>query len=115
MRLDEDETKRAAHPVLMADPAPSGTTPELLNHIKTLHSNLGHSSSRALARAIKMSGGSDQAVQAAVLYRFPVCTRLKEPKPTNPGKLTDKYTQFGDLVCVDLLHCRIEMELLDHL
>ena len=28
--------------------------------------------------------------------------RLKEPKPTIPGQLTHKYTQFGDLVCVDL-------------
>ena len=38
------------------EPAPEG---QLLLAIKTLHSNLGHPGSRALARAVRLSGGSD--------------------------------------------------------
>ena len=70
--------------------------------IKTLHSNLGHPSSRTLARAIKLSGGSDEAVQAALSYRCPVCVRLKEPKPANPAKLSKRWKHFGDMVAVAL-------------
>ena len=98
-RLSAQQSERT---VLVADPAPSIQDPQLLIAIKTLHSNLGHPSSRALARAIKLSGGSDTAVSAALAYRCPTCERLREPKPANPAKLSDRWKNFGDLVCVDL-------------
>ena len=90
------------HEVLLTDPAESPSTPALMTAIKTLHSNLGHPSSRALARAIRLTGGSDEAVAAALAYRCPTCVRLKEPKPVNPAKLNDKFNNFSDLVCIDL-------------
>ena len=88
--------------MLLTDPIESTFTPALLTAIKTLHSNLGHPSSRALARSIRLTGGSDEAVAAALAYKCPTCTRLKEPRPVNPAKLNDKFPNFGDLVCVDM-------------
>ena len=88
--------------VLTAVPMPGAGDTKLMSVIKTLHSNLGHPSSRSLARAIKLSGGSDAAVKAALEFRCSVCTRLKEPKPANPAKLDSRWKKFGDLVCVDL-------------
>ena len=88
--------------VHLTDPIESTFTPALLTAIRTLHSNLGHLSSRALARSIRLTGGSDEAVAAALAYRCPTCVRLKEPKPVNPAKLNDKFSNFSDLVCVDL-------------
>ena len=67
-----------------------------------LHSNLGHPGPRALARAIRLSGGSDEAVSAALSYKCSTCARLREPKPVNPARLNDRWRDFGDLVCVDL-------------
>ena len=69
-----------ASSVFVADPMPGAGDSRLMTAIKTLHSNLGHPSSRSLARAIKLSGGSDEAVQAALAYRCPTCVRLQEPK-----------------------------------
>ena len=46
-----------------------------------LHVNLGHPSNDALARAIRLSGGSDDAIQAAFKVRCTVFERLTEPSP----------------------------------
>ena len=46
-----------------------------------LHVNLGHPSNDALARAIRLSGDSDDAIQAALKVRCTVCERLTEPSP----------------------------------
>ena len=75
---------------------------QLLLAVKTLHSNLGHPGPWALARAIRLSGGSDEAVSTALSYNCPSCARLREPKPVNPARLNDRWRDFGDLVCVDL-------------
>ena len=72
--------------------------------VKTLHSNLGHPGPRAIARAIRLSDGSDEAVSAALSYKCPSCARLREPKPVNPARLNDRWRDFGDLVCVDLFN-----------
>ena len=77
---------------------------QLLLAVKTLHSNLGHPGPRALARAIRLSGGSDEAVSATLSYKCPSCARLREPKPVNPARLNDRWCDFGDLVCVDLFN-----------
>ena len=47
--------------------------------VAQLHVNLGHPSNDALARAIRLSGGSDDAIQAALKVRCTVCERLTEP------------------------------------
>ena len=52
---------------------------QLLLAVKTLHSNLGHPGPRALARAIRLSGGSDEAVSAALSYKCPVCQASRTP------------------------------------
>ena len=77
---------------------------QLLLAVKTLHSNLGHPGPRSLARAIRLSGGSDEAVSAALSYKCPSCARLREPRPVNPARLNDRWRDFGDLVCVDFFN-----------
>ena len=49
--------------------------------VAQLHVHLGHPSNDALARAIRLSGGSDDAIQAAFKVRCTVCARLTEPSP----------------------------------
>ncbi len=73
----------------------------LQNAVRHLHRNLGHPEPRALARAIRLSGGTDAAVKAALAYRCPVCYRLQEPRPTAAAKLR-RWRHFGDAVAVDL-------------
>ena len=63
--------------------------------------NLGHPSNDALARAIRLSGGSDDAIQAALKVRCTVCERLTEPSPV-PAASLRRWTEFGQYVALDL-------------
>ena len=64
------------------------------------HVNLGHPSNDALARAIRLSGGSDDAIQAALKVRCSVCERLTEPSPV-PAASLRRWTEFGQCVALD--------------
>ena len=55
------------------DQAQQGEDTNLRKIVSQLHVNLGHPSNDALARAIRLSGGSDGAIQAAFKVR---CTVL---------------------------------------
>ena len=66
----------------LGDQAPSIASSEsevrpLMAAIRKLHANLGHPHPRRLARAIRLSGGSEAAVAAALNYRCETCNRLK--------------------------------------
>ena len=63
--------------------------------------NLGHPSGDALARAIRLSGGSDDAIQAAHKVQCTVCERLTEPSPVLAASLR-RWTEFGQCVALDL-------------
>ena len=54
-------------------------------------------SNDALARAIRLSGGSDDAIQAAFKVRCTVCERLTEPFPVLAASLR-RWTEFGQCV-----------------
>jgi len=69
--------------------------------LRHLHINLGHPSNNSLARAIRLSGGSDATVAAAQSYRRSVCSRLRGPSPALPARL-NPYREFGDCVALDL-------------
>ena len=69
--------------------------------VAKLHTNLGHSGPRTLARAVRTAGGSDEAVSVALAYRCPICERLKTPRPSVPAKLPG-HRGFNDVVGVDL-------------
>ncbi|CAE8601098.1 unnamed protein product [Polarella glacialis] len=71
--------------------------------IQQLHRNMGHPSARALARAIRVTGGSDEAVKAALKFTCSSCQRIAEPKPDLPAQLRQRWRKFGDAVAVDLL------------
>ena len=63
--------------------------------------NLGHPSNHALARAIRVTGGSAAAVRAALQLRCDVCESQQHPGPHLPARLrTDR--EFGDTVAIDL-------------
>ena len=45
----------------------------LISSLRQMHTNLGHPSNHALARAIRVTGGSAAAVRAALQLRCEVC------------------------------------------
>ena len=69
--------------------------------VAQLHVSLGHPSNDALARAIRLSGGSDEAIQAALKVRCTVCERLTETSPV-PAASLRRWTEFGQCVALDL-------------
>ena len=73
--------------------------------ISKLHTNLGHPSNQALARAVRLTGGSDLAISVALGHQCSTCNRLKQP--TNaahmPGSLSAREARdFGEYVAIDL-------------
>ena len=70
--------------------------------VAQLHVNLGHPSNDALARAIRLCGGSDDPIQAALKVLCTVCERLTEPSPV-PAASLRRWTEFGQCVALDPL------------
>ena len=83
------------------DEAQQGEDTNLRQIVSQLHVNLGHPSNDALARAIRLFGGSDDAIQAAFKVRCTVCERLTEPSPV-PAASVRRWTEFGQCVALDL-------------
>ena len=85
-------------------PEPDLTTEEerrLIASLRQVHPNLGHPSNHALARAIRVTGGSAAAVRAALQLRCDVCESQQHPGPHLPVRLrTDR--EFGDTAAIDL-------------
>ena len=69
--------------------------------VAQLHVNLGHPSNDALARPIRLSGGSDESNQAAFKVRCTVCERLTEPSPV-PAASLRRWTEFGQCVALEV-------------
>ena len=70
--------------------------------VAQLFVNLGHPSNDALARAIRVSGGSDDdAIQAALKVRCTVFKRLTKPSPV-PAASLGRWAEFGQCVALDL-------------
>ena len=74
----------------------------VLAAIRKLHIQLGHPENRRLARAIRVSGGSETAVSAALAYKCETCEKLKQPPPANPASIATVDLQAFDRVGVDL-------------
>ena len=70
--------------------------------VEHLHVTMGHPSNRAMARAVRLTGGSNTAIKACLEHRCPSCRRLREPKPTAAASFRDKWKEFGDCVAIDL-------------
>ena len=69
--------------------------------VKHLHSELGHPANRSLARAIRLSGGSDEAVQLALHLKCEICDRRASPAPIVKAKLNEILEPFAD-IAIDL-------------
>ena len=69
--------------------------------VAQLRVNFGHPSNVALVRAIRLSGGSDDAIHAAFKVRRAVCERLTEPSLV-PSASLRRWTEFGQCVALDL-------------
>ena len=83
------------------DQMQQGEDANLRKIVAQLHVNLGHPSKDAWARAIRLSGGSDEASQASIKVRCTVCERLTEPSPVPTASLR-RWTEFGQCVALDL-------------
>ena len=99
--------KHLPHEALPVDQDQEAVPPvpdaETLRAIRHLHTNMAHPSNRALARAIRLSGGSDAAVKAALHFTCSVCHRLQIPRPVAPARLREHWKEFADCVAIDLL------------
>ena len=62
---------------------------------------MGHPENAALARAIRLTGGSNQAVRIALDLRCGICAPRQKPDINLPAKL-HAHRDFGDRVGVDL-------------
>ena len=71
--------------------------------VAKLHTNLGHPSNKALARAIRLTGGSDLAIATALGHQCPVCDRLKNPtNPSHQAAGIPEVKDFGRAIAIDL-------------
>ena len=73
----------------------------LLNAIKQLHVNTGHPSNASLARSIRVTGGSQRAVEMALNFRCEVCESQRRPGPHLPSRIRIDR-DFNDSIGVDL-------------
>ena len=87
----------------MKDPSPQDDceSQELTKAVAQLHVNLGHPSNDALARGIRLAGGTDAAIRTAMKLYCAVCNRLKEPSAI-PAASLRKWKEFGECVAIDL-------------
>ena len=76
-------------------------SPALTKAVAQLRVNLGHPSNDALARAIRLAGGSDAAIKTALKTGCTICNRLREPSSIPPASLR-KWKEFGECVAIDL-------------
>ena len=83
------------------DQMQQGEDANLRKIVAQLHVNLGHPSNDAWARAIRLSGVSDEAIQTAIKVRCTACERLTEPSPVAAVSLR-RWTEFGQCVALDL-------------
>ena len=94
------ENEPAAPPGDPAGEDEPGDRARLEHYVRKLHTNLGHPENRSLARAIRITGGSDAAIAAALRHHCAVCAKLKEPSTVLPARL-NKHTEFGQCVSAD--------------
>ena len=73
----------------------------LLKIVAQFDVNVGHPSDDALARAMRLSGGSDESIQAALKVRCTACERLTDPSPV-PAASLRRWRKFGQCVALDL-------------
>ena len=83
------------------DPTQPSEDANLRQIVAQLHVNLGHPSNDASARAIRLSGGSDESIQAALKGGCTVCEHLTVPSPV-PAASLRRWTEFGRCVALDL-------------
>ena len=75
----------------------TGKERRLIASLRQMHTNLGHPSNHALARATRVTGGSAAAVRAALQLR---CVRESATSWTPLAGETDR--EFGDTAVIDL-------------
>ena len=72
---------------------------------RQLHVNMGHPPNAQLARAIRVNGGSEQAITMALNWKCEVCAGNAAPGTSLPTKLT-RERKFNDAIAVDLFFIR---------
>lgn len=80
------------------EPVPDADMERVAAH---LHSTMGHPANAALARAVRLTSGSECAICACLRHQRSVCRRLRVPGPPPAGSLSPER-DFGDTVRVDL-------------
>ena len=71
--------------------------------LKRIHQNLGHLPNEDLARHLKMSGASVEAVKAAKTLRCRTCQACSRPASARPAKPVP-VLDFNDVLGLDVIH-----------
>ena len=91
-------------------PEPDLTTEEERSFFASLRhmpTNWGHPSNHALARGIRVTGGSAAAVRAALQLRCDVCESQQHPGPHLPARLTETSVTRQPLISLFLYIMRV--------
>ena len=81
------------------DVLPASERLAIQSAIRHLHTQVGHPENRSLARAIRISGGSEHA-KPALQHRCAACQNVTEPTPALPAQLK-KWKEFNECVYLD--------------
>lgn len=98
---NEGDPPSTAAQASLRDATTARSRAELSSAIRHLHSELGHPSNKSLARAIRLSGGSDEAIRMALDLCCEVCARRAPPPPIAQGKLSEVREPIAS-IAVDL-------------
>ena len=93
-----EEEVGGASGVYLPDHIPKHITKAL----RRIHQNLGHPSNKDLARHLKLSGATEEAMKAAEQIHCETCSRLKGPGTRRPAKVV-RALDFNEEVCLDTL------------
>ncbi|CAE7462138.1 GIP [Symbiodinium sp. CCMP2456] len=73
--------------------------------LRRLHQNLGHLSNGDLARHLKMSGASSEAIKACKSLRCRTCQSCSRPASARPAKPVP-LLDFGEVLGIDVIHLK---------
>ncbi|CAK0887844.1 unnamed protein product, partial [Prorocentrum cordatum] len=69
--------------------------------VAKMHADQGRPGNRALARAIRLAGGSKYEIAAALVHHCPACIKLAAPPSTAASSLRDLWGECGDCLAID--------------
>ena len=98
LQLEDEEDEEGGHHMECA------VSPEEKKLISKLHQNMGHPSTEAFARALRMGRARDEVIRyVKKSFKCDLCERHQMPKPARPATVPKSY-EANQVVGVDVLY-----------